>query len=378
MPSPRPAQLLLVAALLVTWLVWGSSFVAISWALEAMPPLLLMATRFVAAGAVAVLAGWLLARRAGHARPTFAAWRDQAIVGFGFVVVGMGATSWAATRLPSAITALLVATAPLWIVLLQLAASRGRSANVVALAGVAVGTAGVAALVSPGGTQVDALAAGTLVLANAIWAGTTLFATRAARPEGLLLGVGMQMLLGGAMLGVLALAIGEGAAWNVHAIDALAAGSWAYLVLAASLGGFVAYGWLLRHASASLASTHAFVNPLVAVALGALLLGETIDARVLAAGGAVIAAVVLLLLAERRVPAATSVAAAQPEPARARRAARLAAARAARMPLGRGGGRRPGWTPAPTPSFARRASRPWQATDGMDALAIDAALDRIS
>lgn len=372
--SPRPTRLLLVTALLVTWLVWGSSFVAIAWALEAMPPLLLMATRFVAAGAVALAIGAVLSRRAGHAPVGMQVWRDQAIVGAGFVVVGMGATSWAATRLPSAITALLVATAPLWIVLLQLVASRGRSANAMALAGVAVGTAGVAVLVVPGGAGgIDVVAATVLVLANAVWAATTLFATRAARPDGLLLGVGMQMLLGGALLAVLALALGEGAAWDHAAIGALAAGSWTYLVVAASLGGFLAYGWLLRHASPSLASTHAFVNPLVAVALGAALLGEAIDARVIAAGGAVIAAVVLLLVGERRVPAATSVAAAQPAPRRSR----IAAARAARPSVVRGGGRRPGWSPAPTPSFARRTARPWQASDGMDALAIDEALDRI-
>lgn len=377
MTPTHSRSLLLATALLATWVVWGSSFVAITWALESMPPLLLMATRFVAAGAIAVAVGWLLAHRAGHARPAARAWRDQAIVGAGFVVVGMGATSWAATRLSSAVTALLVATAPLWIVLLQLVASRGRSANAFALGGVAVGTAGVAVLVSPGGGGgIDAVAAGVLVLANAIWAGTTIFATRAARPEGLLLAVGMQMLLGGAMLGLVALAVGEGRAWSFGAIGGLAAGSWTYLVLAASLGGFLAYGWLLRHASASLASTHAFVNPVVAVALGALLLGEAVDARMLAAGGAVIGAVVLLLVGERRVPAATSVAAGQP-PARRPRRTRIATASAARPALARGGGRRPGWSPAPTPSFARRTPRPWQATDGMDALAIDEALDRL-
>lgn len=379
MVSRSTSKALLVVALFVTWLAWGSSFVAISFALESLPPLLLMASRFIVAGAIALAIGTVGARMRGHRlRAGARCWRDATIVGGGFIVVGMGATSWASTRLPSSITALLVATAPLWIVLLQLAGSRGRSFNALALLGVAAGMVGVGMLVAPGGSGggIDLAAAGVLVLANGIWAAASLFARTATRPDSLLVGVGMQMLAGGLLLAAVSIAAGELAGFDPAAISTIAAASWTFLVVAASLGGFVAYGWLLEHASPSTASTHAFINPLVAVALGATLLGEVISAATLGAGAAIVAAVVLLMLGESRVPAATSVSAGQPG-LRRRRRSRIATGVAARpAALGRRDGRRLGWDPAPTPSFAaRRTPRSQRSTDGMDALAIDEALD---
>jgi drug/metabolite transporter (DMT)-like permease len=330
------------------------------------------------AGTIAIAVGAVIARRAGTGTPSLRAWRDATIIGAGFVGVSMGATSWASTRLPSSVTALLVATAPLWIVLLQLVETRGASRSMLALAGVVVGTIGVGALVAPGSGEqsMDLVAVGVLVVANGIWAAASLFARRATRPGNLVLGVGMQMLTGGLMLGIVAVAAGELGRFDPASISLLALGSWTWLVLASSLGGFIAYGWLLENSSASTASTHAFINPLVAVALGAVLLHEAIDQRMLFAGAAVITAVVLLMLGEQRVPAATAVSAGQPT-RRRRRKARLESARAARpAALGRAQGRRLGWSPAPTPSFAaRRGDRPHHATDGMDALSIDEALD---
>jgi drug/metabolite transporter (DMT)-like permease len=381
---------LVVSTLLVTWLVWGSSFVAITYALESFPPLLLMATRFIVAGLVATGIGLALARRAGRSLPSPRAWRDAAIVGFGFIAIGMGATGWAATRLPTGTAALLVATAPLWIVLLQLALTRGASRNAIALTGVAVGVAGVCVLVAPGGGGsggLDVGAALVLVAANAAWAAASLFAPRAEKAGGLLLGVGMQMLSGGVQLALFALATGEAARFDVGAISSLAFGGWTYLVLASSIGGFLAYGWLLDNVSAGTASTHAFVNPLVAVGLGVAMLGEHVDGRMFVAGAAVIVAVVLLLAAELRTTVAATPevdvlpgldVAPQPTPIPARRT-RAARAVSIGRPVfvGRSSVRR-GFAPAPTPAFAsRRAARPWQATDGMDALAIDEALDRI-
>ncbi len=360
---------------------------AITYALESFPPLLLMATRFIVAGAVATGIGLWLARRAGQPMPSSRAWRDASLIGFGFIAIGMGATGWAATRLPTGIAALLVATAPLWIVLLQLVVTRGASRNATALLGVAVGVAGVGVLVAPGGgsSGLDVGAALVLVLANAAWAAASLFAPRAAKPSGLLLGVGMQMLSGGVQLGLIALATGEGARFDAGAITSLAFGGWTYLVLASSIGGFLAYGWLLDNVSAGTASTHAFVNPLVAVGLGVVMLGEQLDGRMLVAGGAVIVAVVLLLAAEARAkvvaPAAVDVlpgidVAPEPLPVAARRTRAARAVSIARpLSVGRATIRR-GYMPAPTPAFAsRRTARPWQATDGMDALAIDEAFE---
>ncbi|MCW2921673.1 MAG: protein of unknown function transrane [Thermoleophilia bacterium] len=385
---------LVVATLLITWLVWGSSFVAITYALESFPPLLMMATRFVVAGSIATAIGLVLARRAGQALPTRRAWRDASLVGLGFIAIGMGATGWAATRLPTGIAALLVATAPLWIVVLQLGVTRGASRNSIALTGVAVGMAGIGVLVAPGGgsTGLDVGAAIVLVLANAAWAAASLFAPRAEKAGGLLLGVGMQMLSGGIQLGLVALATGEGARFELASMTSLAFGGWTYLVLASSIGGFLAYGWLLDNVSAGTASTHAFVNPLVAVALGVAMLGEHLDGRMLFAGGAVIVAVVLLLAAEARTSTAATAGTAldvaalpgldrapdtSPVPVRRARGAR-AVSIGRPIAVGRASVRR-GFSPAPTPAFAsRRTARPWQATDGMDALSIDEAFDGLS
>jgi drug/metabolite transporter (DMT)-like permease len=382
MQNSTATRTIFVAALLVTWLAWGSSFVAIAVVLESLPPFLLMATRFVVAGSIALAIGAAISRRRGEDLGACArSWRDAAIVGAGFIVVGMGATSWASTRLSTSATALLVATAPLWLVLLELAASRGRSFSALALAGVAAGTVGVALLVAPGGPGgVDPIAAVVLVAANGIWAAASLYARTARRPASLLVGVGMQMLVGGALLLAVAAAAGELGRLEPGAITAGAGAGWTFLVVAASLGGFVAYGWLLEHTSPATASTHAFVNPLVAVALGAALLGERITGATIGASAAIVAAVVLLMVAQSRVPAATSVAAAQPARGRVRRSSgrgRFASSVAARPPaLGRGAGRRLGWEPAPTPSFAaRRTPRPHRVTDGMDALAIDEAFE---
>jgi drug/metabolite transporter (DMT)-like permease len=363
---------LIVLALLVTWLVWGSSFVAITWALESFPPLLLMGSRFVVAGTVATVVGLLLARRAGTALPCRRAWLHSSLLGLGFITVGMGATGWSATRLPTGVASLLVASAPLWIALMQTFTARGQgqARSRAAVLGLFVGLVGVGILVAPGGSggSFDLTASLVIVGANAIWAAASLFAPRAKAAGGLVLGVGMQMLTGGTALLLLALATGEGARFELGALTPMAAGGWTYLVLVAAIGGFLAYNYLLTHVSASTASTHAFVNPLVAVALGALLLGEHVGGRMLVAGAAVVAAVVLLLVGEARTAARGTVS-----------APRRQAAASGRVARPRTGGRRSGgigWSPAPTPAFAaRRTSRPVHATDGMDALEIDAALD---
>lgn len=362
--APARSTSLLVLALLVTWLVWGSSFLAVQVALVDLPPLLLMGTRFAVAGAVATAIGLLLARRTGGTMPSALAWRDAAIVGAGWIGIGMGTTGWAGTRLPTGICALLVATAPLWMTAIQVALLRAGAPDRMTLAGLGVGIAGVALLLLPAGGStpeaIDVPAAVALSLSTAAWAGASVFATRAVKPTGLVLSVGMQMLTGGIVLLGAAVVAGEVQRVSIADIGLGAGSAWTYLVLAASLGGFVAYGWLLEHVGTTIAATHAFVNPVVAMALGVALLGEQVQLRTLESAAAVVVAVVLLLVGERR--AATPAAA--PTPVRA-------------------AGRPPRAVRRHVPAFeprlamaARRSGRPWHATDGMDALAIDAALDR--
>jgi drug/metabolite transporter (DMT)-like permease len=358
-------------ALAITWIVWGSTFFAIHVATETIPPFLLMGTRFVVAGSIAFAIALLRTPRSDWPAPR--QWRDASYVGAGLITISMGATGWAATRLDTGIEALLTASGPLFIALLAMAG--GVRPTRAAVLGLAIGLVGVGLLVVPGGgsAAVDPLGAILLVLSNVGWAAASLYGARTTSP-GILFASGMQMIVGGALLLVASVAVGELRSFDIGAVDRGAVAGWLYLVGLGSLGGFLAYAWLLEHVSTTIASTHAFVNPLVAVGLGTLLLSEPMNGRTALAGAAVVVAVVLLMVGARSAEEVIDIEAAalEPQPARGR-----AARRPVSLAPGRAVGRSGGWSPAPTPAFARRTARPWQATDGMDALEIDDAFDQL-
>lgn len=374
------STLLLVLALLTTWFGWGSSFFAMTFALDAMPPLLMMGTRFITAGVLALL----LAKYA--LRSTFTitlpVLRDAAIVGATMVTVGMGATAWGAARLDSGITALLSAAAPLWIVGMGAVLFKDIPHRL-ALLGLGVGIAGAAALTAPGGGgSISTAGLIAIAISSLAWAGASLHSRRTASSGDALADTALRMLLGGVLLIPCSFAIGEWSQFDAAAIDGAAVASWCFLVVVCAIGGFLAYEWLLTNVTSSLASTYAFVNPVVALGLGAVLLDEAVSMRTVLAGVAVVIAVVLLMLGERRATAAAAlleaqlpIAEAQPTRPATRAPARRRAV--ARRPMAVGRPRTGmGFDATPTPAFARRTERPWQATDGMDALAIDVALDR--
>jgi drug/metabolite transporter (DMT)-like permease len=371
------SRLLVVIALAITWFAWGSSFIAIHYANAVVPPLLMMGTRFLIAGGLVALVAVATRRGRARVRVTPGSMLDALIVGGGMVTVGMGLTGWAANRLDSGTAALVMATVPVWMTAFA-AATLGLRPHRLALAGIAVGVAGISALLTPGSGHIDLLAVAALTLSNAAWAGASLFATRAESSGNAMLDTGLRMLVGGTMLCGVSAMSGELRGFDPTAINGLAIGSWAYLVVLCSVIAFVAYEWLVRNTTSTLASTHAFVNPAVAVLLGALVLHESITIRTVIAGAGIVGAVTLLVLGERRTTAATTAAAAAPIGARtpARSVSRPRAV--ARRPIAVGRVRpNLGFDTTPTPAFAaRRAERPWAATDGMDALAIDVALDR--
>lgn len=371
---------LVVGSLLVTWMTWGSSFLAIEYTLESMPPLLMMASRFMLAGAIAATLALATGARLDISGAVV---RDAALIGAGMITVGMGATAWSAARLDSGITALLAAAAPLWIAIVAVIVLRERL-HVVSTIGIGLGMTGMLVLVAPGGgPAIDLTAAAVMFFSNVAWAGASLFASRARSTGNLLGDTGLRMFIGGAMLIPCAAATGELHGFDPTAIGALAGSSWLYLVVACSLCAFVAYEWLLRNTSSTLAATHAFVNPLVAVLLGALVLGEQVGMRTAIVGVGIVGAVVLLIIGDRRQGTTTPTHVSPAEPATevpvvaAPRAPRRTRRVARPMPIGRV---RTGmaYRATPTPAFAaaRRADRPWAATDGMDALAIDIALER--
>jgi drug/metabolite transporter (DMT)-like permease len=278
----RRSPAAVAVALATVYVVWGSTYLAIRVTDRTMPPLLMSAG----------IALYAFASR-GRARPTWQEWRAAAIVGGALLLLGNGGVAWAETRLDSGLAALIVAIVPLWVAVLDRLVF-GRRLSPMAILGIVVGFAGVALLVQPGG-GIDVVAALTLIGTTGAWAAGSLYARGAPLPKSPLLGASMQMLCASAMLGIAGLAFGEGG--QVHA-DAFAAKSviaWTYLVLVGSLVAFSAYAWLLKNVRISVVATYAFVNPVVAVALGALFLGEQITTTTLVAGASIVAAVVLIV-----------------------------------------------------------------------------------
>jgi len=305
-PSPRhPSSLSIWAALGSVYLIWGSTYLAIRFVVEGLPPFLSAAARFLVAGAV--LLAWRRLR--GDPPPKIREWRAAAIAGVFMLVGGNGGVVWAEQHVPSGVVSLLVATAPLWMALLDLVIPGGRRPSAWVLLGVLMGLAGIVVLIGPeqfiGHTgQIDLLGAGVVTAAALSWSIGSLYSRQAGLPASPLLATSMEMLAGGAGLFLLGTVAGE---WGRLDLAAVPARSWAgllYLLVLGSWVAFSAYTWLLRVAPTPLVATYAYVNPLVAVALGYLLAGEELSPRTLVAAGIIIGAVALITVLRGRNRAA--------------------------------------------------------------------------
>jgi drug/metabolite transporter (DMT)-like permease len=291
-----------VAALATVYVVWGSTYLGIALAIETLPPLLMAAVRFLVAGAVL----YAVARRfdgRDAVRPDARQWLAAAVTGTFLLAVGNGGVSWAQQTVPSGVAALVIASIPLWIAVFGRAFFRERLSWTASL-GIAVGLAGVALLVNPfGGGAIDPLGGLLLVLAAAGWSVGTLLSRGTQLTVSPLVGAGMQMLCGGALLAIASVVAGEPATVRLDEVSLRSVGGLVYLIVFGSIVAFSAYVWLLRNAATSLVSTYAYVNPVVAVVLGRLVLGEAITLRTLVAGGIVVAAVALIVSARQVSPA---------------------------------------------------------------------------
>ena len=275
----------LAVALATVYVVWGSTYLAIAVADRSLPPLLMLSVRFLIAGAI--LFAWK------RQRPTLRQWGAAATVGAALLVVDTGGVALAEQRVPTGIAALLVASVPLFIAVLD----RVFYGDRMPVAGIAVGLVGVGLLVGGGG-HIDPVGAVVLLLASFAWASGSVYSRVAPLPEDTILSAAMQMLTAGAMLGVLGTVAGE----RFHAVSAASLGALAFLVIFGSLLAFTAFGWLLQNAPSPLVSTYAYVNPAVAVGLGALFVGEHIGPREILAGLVILSSVGLLAVRhERRV-----------------------------------------------------------------------------
>ena len=303
--TARPAAPTAVAvwtALITVYLVWGSTYLAIRVVVDTAPPLLAMGARFLAAGLL--LASFLLLRRGRSAlRVTRRQLGGAALVGILLLLCGNGGVAVAEQTVPSGIAALLVAATPLWLVVLRRLA-RDRIARLT-LVGTLVGFVGIAVLVLPGGltspdgSPVRAWGLVVVVVAAASWALGSFLSSRIPMPGDAFVATTWEMLAGGVGLLLSGSVSGELADLDLGAVSGAAWAWLAYLVLVGSLVAFSAYVWLLAHAPISLTATYAYVNPVVAVLLGALVLGEPITAAVVAGGAVVVLGVGLVVTSER-------------------------------------------------------------------------------
>lgn len=281
-------------ALGTVYLIWGSTYLAIRFAIESMPPYLMAGSRFLIAGLVA----YLLVRSKGTPPPRKTHWIGAFIVGGLMLLGGNGSVVWAEQRVPSGIAALIVATVPLWIVLLDWLWHGGARPGVRVITGLVLGFSGMFLLITQGDfTQfrhIDPIGAGALVLASLSWAIGSLYSRHAHLPPSPFMAIAMQMLAGGILLTLAGTVGGEWSRLDVGAISLQSWVSWGYLIVFGALLGFTAYIWLLRVAPASRVATYAYVNPVIAVFLGWMFADEIVTIQTMFASVIIITAVFLI------------------------------------------------------------------------------------
>ncbi len=295
----KPPLVAVLAAFAALYLIWGSTYLGIRFAIETMPPFTMAGVRFVTAGAI--LFAW--ARLRGAVPATRPQWRTAGVVGALLLLGGNGGVTWAEQYVPSGVAALLVASTPMWMVLIDGVRLRERPRPAV-VAGLVLGLVGIVLLVGPerlGGEPVDGLGALAVGAAAFLWAVGSIVQRGAPKAESTLLNVGMQMLAGGSLLLLAGLVLGE--RLDPGAVSAKSAGALAYLVFVGAIVGYSAYVWLLKVSTPAKASTYAYVNPIVAVLLGWALADEPLGPRVVGAAVAVVAAVALITTARAAKPA---------------------------------------------------------------------------
>ena len=292
--------------LLIVYVLWGSTYLAIRLAVETLPPFYSAATRYLIAGGLMVGFLWLRGRlsRSPSARlepMRKEHWRSAAIIGGLLLLGGNGLVVQSEQHIDSGIAAVLVAAVPIWLNLFEAVITRRRPPLLV-IGGVVAGFVGVLVLIAPirGLAAINPFGVGLVVIAAICWAVGSLYSRHAPMPRSGLLGTGMEMLAGGALLAVAGTITGEFSRTNPAQFSTTSLLAVAYLVVFGSLVAFSAYTWLLQHAPVSTVATYAYVNPIVAVGLGAFFLNEPITPRTLVASALIIGAVVAMVSGRRR------------------------------------------------------------------------------
>ena len=302
-PTPPPSKLALLVAYATLYVILGSTYLAIRIGVATWPPLLFASVRFAIAG----VGLYLVLRARGAPAPEWRAWAAAGVAGGLMLGGGIGTVCWAQQWVPSGEAALILAMGPLWTVVLPWIARRAPAPRPLVAVGVAVGLAGVGVLIGGGGGVAvagdgRALMAGRLALigASLSWCVGSLISHRLPLPRSVALAAAMQMVVASPLLAIAAAAHGDFDGFHFAAITPGGWAALAYLVVFGSLAGFGSYLYLLKHEGPTRSSTSAFVNPVVAVALGAALAGEVIGPRTVAAAAMIIAAVAAVILGSVR------------------------------------------------------------------------------
>jgi drug/metabolite transporter (DMT)-like permease len=278
-------------ALAAVYLIWGSTYLAIRFTVETIPPFISAAARFGISGAFLVIFRLL----AGDAKPSGVELRNAAIIGIFLLVCGNGGVVWAAQFIPS-LSALLVATVPLWMVLLDTIRPGGTRPGTRPLCGILLGFTGALVLIGltrNGASSENFYGALVVLAASLFWAGGSVYGKTAVLPSSPLLTTAIEMLAGGSVQALVALISGEFDRFSFALVSERSALAWLYLTMIGTLA-FIAYAWLLRAAPLPLVATYSYVNPLVAIILGYFLGKEVITARVLLAAGLIVGSVALV------------------------------------------------------------------------------------
>ena len=281
-------------AFMSIYTIWGSTYLAIRLAIETFPPFLMAAIRFLIAGGA--LYAWM--RLKGAPRPTRANWKAATIVGVFLLLGGNGGVVKAEQVFPSGLTAVLITTVPIWMALVELVRKDRIVPTLHVVLGLVLGFGGVVLLVGPGNLVgsggLNPLWVGVLILASLSWAIGSVYSRKASLPRTPLLGSGMEMLTGGALLLVVSLVSLEWVGFQPSNVSVLSLVSFIYLIVFGSLIGFSSYVWLLTKTTTARVSTYAYVNPVVAVFLGYFLAGEQLTLRTLLASSVIVIAVVVI------------------------------------------------------------------------------------
>lgn len=283
------------AALLSLYIVWGSTYLAIRFAVETIPPFFHASLRFLISGAIL----YIWRRAAGDEKPTLGNWKSTAVVGMLLLLGGNGLVAYAEKSVPSGIAALIITTSPFWLVLFESLRAGGTKPTWLSILGLLIGFSGVFILIGPAEFagaehQFDTFGITLLLIAPVLWSLGSIYARGADMPKSTLMSTGMQMLAGSVALFIVSVVTGE---LNGFSFGQVSIRSWEgliYLITFGSLVGFVSYGWLLHNAPVSLMSTYAYVNPVVAVFLGWLFAGEALNARIAVASAIIIGSVIFI------------------------------------------------------------------------------------